>query len=101
MVEAYVNRIVTAVPCNDMHQKFIDFVPQMLKDKHDLALFRRMVSRSQIEHRYSIFGPNREIEKLDDEDFYCLGAFPDTGKRMAVYRREALPLARRALALAA
>jgi predicted naringenin-chalcone synthase len=34
---------------------------------------------------------------LDNEGFYCFGAFPDTGKPMAIYQREALPLALRAL----
>jgi hypothetical protein len=54
MVAAYLNRVVTAVPNNDMHQRFIDCVPLMIKDECSRALFRRMVSRAEIEHRYSI-----------------------------------------------
>jgi alpha-pyrone synthase len=97
MVAAYLNRIATSVPNNDMHQRFVDWVPRMIKDECGCALFRRMASRAQIEHRYSVFKPHTEATGLDDEGFYCFGAFPDTGKRMAIYQREAFPLARRAL----
>ena len=79
MVAAYLNRIATSVPNNDMHQRFIDWVPRMIKDECGRALFRRMVSRAQIEHRYSIFKPHTEATGLDDEGFYFFGAFPDTG----------------------
>ena len=94
MVAAYLNRIATSVPNNDMHQRFIDWVPRMIKDECGRALFRRMVSRAQIEHRYSVFKPHTEATGLDDKGFYCFGAFPDTGRRMAIYQREAFPLLR-------
>jgi hypothetical protein len=42
MVAAYLNRIATSVPNNDMHQRFVDWVPRMIKGECGRALFRRL-----------------------------------------------------------
>lgn len=54
---AHINRIGTAVPPNDVHPAFVRFVQQFITERRDAALFRRMVSRSAIERRYSFFEP--------------------------------------------
>jgi alpha-pyrone synthase len=94
---AFINRIGRAVPGHDIHRKFVDFAPRLLADERGRRLFARMAERSHIEHRYSCLTPGSDPDRLDDDDFYCRGAFPDTARRMARYDREALPLARRAV----
>ncbi|GGY61260.1 type III polyketide synthase [Marinobacter zhanjiangensis] len=97
MVTAYLNTIATAVPDFDVHQKFVDYCPQLIADKRDRVLFRRMASRAQIDHRYSFLEPHSDSQRLDTEGFYDEAGFPDTGKRMQWYERHAFTLARRAL----
>ena len=53
MTTAYLNRIATAVPEHDVHDAFVTFAEQMLADPRLRAVFRRMVSRADIAHRYS------------------------------------------------
>jgi alpha-pyrone synthase len=95
--EAYLNDIALAVPDHDIHRKFIDFAPSLLKDDRSKALFRRMAARCQIEHRYSPLQPHPDPGHIDANDFYAPDAFPDTEMRMRFYRTHAFPLARRAL----
>lgn len=97
MADVYLNRIATAVPANDLHARFVDCGHLMLKDQREQALFKRMAKRSQIEHRYSVLCPASDDGLVDREDFYLPGAFPDTAKRMDMYRREAFGLAKKAL----
>ena len=77
MTDVYVNRITTAVPDHDIHQKFVGYAPSFLSDVRERKLFERMVKRSQIEHRYSFIEPDIQSERLDKQDFYRRGAFPD------------------------
>lgn len=97
MVNVYLNQIATAVPEHDLHKKFIDFAPRLLKDPRRRDLFERMVKRAQIEHRYSFLKPHPEKGKIDLDGFYQPGNFPDTQKRMEVYKQNAFHLAKRAL----
>jgi alpha-pyrone synthase len=100
---AYLNRIATAVPENDVHDAFVAFADTLLTDGRAQRLFRRMSERSQIEHRWSgvrpappnpvPFGANAA---LDMDAFYCRGAFPSTARRMERYEAEAPVLALRA-----
>jgi hypothetical protein len=53
MTTAYLNRVATAVPEHDVHQSFVIFAEQMLDDPRLRTVFRRMVSRADIAHRYS------------------------------------------------
>jgi alpha-pyrone synthase len=97
MTEAYLNRVATAVPDHDIHQKFVGYAPYLLGDDRQRTLFRRMAERSQIEHRYSFLRPHANDDRLDGDDFYLPHDFPGTEKRMRFYERHALGLARRAL----
>ena len=95
--DAYLNDISVAVPAHDIHRKFIDFAPSLLKDDRSRKLFRRMADRCQIDHRYSALEANPARGSLDTGGYYTSGAFPDTEMRMRSYQAYAFPLARRAL----
>ncbi|HEX2244436.1 MAG TPA: type III polyketide synthase [Gammaproteobacteria bacterium] len=98
MPSAYINRIGTAVPDYDVHQKFIDYAPRLLTSAKARRLFTRMAERAQIEHRYSYFAPDPNPERLDRGNFYLRGRFPDTQTRMRFYEDHAFELACQALA---
>src|SRR5215469_16265499 len=92
---AYLNRIATAVPGNDVQEPFVEFAETLLTDRRSQILFRRMAERSQIEHRFSTVEP-RELStnaELDTDGFYVRGAFPSTAKRMQRFEAKAPPLA--------
>lgn len=99
MEAVYLNRIATAVPDFDVHQKFVDYCPKLFSDKRHAKLFQRMASRAQVEHRYSFLEPDPDLgdEKLDAQGFYSLGGFPTTEQRMALYEKCAPKLAYSAL----
>ncbi len=97
MVNVYLNRIATAVPEHDVHQKFVEYAPSILKQDHNRLLFKRMADRSHIEHRYSVLKPHSHKAHLDSEYFYKSNAFPDTEARMQLYERHAFALAQNAL----
>jgi predicted naringenin-chalcone synthase len=96
----YVNRIGTAVPDHDIHAEFVAFARTLMPDLRSRALFARMADLAAIEHRYSMLapGPLPRDRFLDRDRFYERGHFPSTAARMAMYEREALVLARRAIA---
>ena len=56
---AYVNRVGTAVPPNDVPQAFIDFAGRLARGTRERRLFTRMVDRAGILHRYSHLCPDR------------------------------------------
>ena len=90
MTEAYINRVVSAVPPHDAHGVFLDFGRALLKgDNRRLAVFNRMADRAEIEHRFSVLAPaeNPIAGVLDDEGFYRLGHFPGTAARMKLFER--------------
>ena len=58
MTVAHLNRIATAVPEFDVHDKFVAYAPELLTDDRSRRLFRRMAERAQIEHRYSFVEPH-------------------------------------------
>jgi predicted naringenin-chalcone synthase len=95
LTQAWLNRIGTAVPPYDIHAEFIDFGRATIADPHKRALFDRMASLADIEHRYAIFepGPKPRDHVLDMGGFYRRGAFPTTAARMALYETHALELA--------
>jgi predicted naringenin-chalcone synthase len=97
---AYLNRIATAVPEQDVHDTFVVFAEKMLADPRLRAVFRRMVSRANIAHRYSFLDPRRgssQISSDDAHEFYRLGRFPDTAKRMELFEQNAPLLMRKTL----
>jgi predicted naringenin-chalcone synthase len=100
MTTAYLNRIVTAVPDHDVHEAFVSFAETMLVDPRVNNVFRRMASRSEISHRYSFLDPQRDPERSSAHnayEFYRLGAFPSTARRMALFEQCAPMLMRKAL----
>lgn len=94
----FINRIGCAVPAHDIHRKFVDFALRILESDRDRRSFGRMADRCRIEHRYWWLAPGSDPNRVDSEGFYRCGAFPDTRQRMMRYEREALPLARDAVA---
>jgi len=94
---AYLNQIATAVPGQDVHDKFVEYAQTLLPDDRHRAVFKRMANRSQIEHRYSVLKTGVDTTQLDDSNFYQTGNFPSTGARMRMYEQAAFPLAKSAL----
>ncbi|MEK0085677.1 type III polyketide synthase [Benzoatithermus flavus] len=97
MQPAYINRIATAVPTFDVHRKFLEYAPSMLRDGRSRRLFQRMAERAQIDHRFSYIEPHPSPELLDRIGLFRPGAFPDTGQRMRLYEAQAPILALEAL----
>ncbi|KFG68466.1 type III polyketide synthase [Microvirga sp. BSC39] len=95
---AYINRIGTAVPEHDVHQTFIGFVDRFLPERKEKLLFRRMVQRSGIEHRYSTLAPSENLDiAADQEGFFQPGQFAGTAARMDRFETHAVDLAERAV----
>ncbi len=97
---AYINRIASAVPENDIHLAFCGYAEAMLPHPTHRALFRRMASRSQIQHRWSALKPpgaGADDGIVDADGFYQRGAFPSTAARMRRYEADAPALAFKAL----
>ncbi|WP_313136631.1 type III polyketide synthase [Paracoccus jeotgali] len=98
-MDVFLNRVSTAVPANDVHQTFIDFAQGLLDDR-SVPVFKRLVQRSQIEHRWSVLTPagGDRPDAVDAEGIYQQGAFPSTGARMRLFERFAADLAVKAVA---
>ena len=97
---AYLNRIATAVPEHDVHDAFAVFAEQMLADPRLRSVFRRMVSRAAIAHRYSFLDPRKESVHSSSQnahEFYQPGNFPSTARRMELFEQSAPVLARQAV----
>ena len=86
MTTAFINRIATAVPPNDVHQAFINFATGMIPEGTPRNLFRRMARLSAIEHRYSFVNPISTQDGVwqDSEDLYVPGNFPPTARRIDI-----------------
>src|SRR6185312_3475589 len=100
MITACLNRIATAVPEHDVHDAFVVFAEQMLEDPRRQTIFRRMVSRADIAHRYSFLDPRAgsgQFSSQDAHEFYRLGRFPDTTRRMELFEQNAPQLMRKAV----
>lgn len=99
MTSAYLQRIATAVPDHDIHESFIEFAANMLEDSRARSIFQRLVSKSDIRHRYSCLArdPYSAAFIVDARSFYAGGHFPTTAERMKVFAQAAPVLARRAL----
>ncbi len=98
MTTAYLNRIATAVPEHDVHDAFVIFAEQMLADPRLRTVFRRMVSRADIAHRYSSLDPQKgsaQFSSHDAHEFYTPGNFPNTARRMELFEQSAPVLMRK------
>ena len=98
---SYLGAIGTANPVHRIAQPQIaDFMAQALEfGENDTRKLRALYRVSGIAHRYSVlpdYGrPNGEYTFFPNTP--TLEPFPSVGQRMAVYRREALPLATEAV----
>jgi predicted naringenin-chalcone synthase len=100
MTTAYLNRIATAVPEHDVHDAFVVFAEKMLGDPRLRTVFRRMVSRADIAHRYSFLDPRKDSGQFSPykaNEFYQLGNFPTTSRRMKLFEQSAPVLMRNAV----
>ncbi len=100
MTTAYLNRIATMVPANDVHDCFVRYARTRLADNRRQSAFLRMAERAQIDHRWSFLVPAERPEgaAIDAEAFYARGRFPTTARRMARYEATAAGLAVGAIA---
>lgn len=101
MPDAYLNRIATAAPDNEVHDVFLRFAASRLADDPKrLAAFRRMAERGGIEARYSCITPaaDPDGDAVDADGRFRRGAFPGTAERMDLYQDWAPALAERAVA---
>jgi len=100
MTIAYLNRVATAVPPNDVHRAFINYAHSLFcQQPSRAAVFRRMAGKSDIDHRYSFLAPGSDPAgaTIDAEGFYRRGAFPGTSTRMCYFEAHALGLAANAV----
>lgn len=99
MTTAYINRIATAVPPNDLHETFVTYARSLLKDPRKERIFDKMVEKSQISHRWSCqqSTPNNEYTLVGGAPFLIAGKFPTTATRMLAYETEAYRLAESAI----
>jgi predicted naringenin-chalcone synthase len=100
LTAAYLNRIATAVPPNDVHEAFLRFAETQLRnDRRASLLFRRMAEKGGIAHRYSYFRPANDPDGdvLDADAFFVRGRFPQTAARMQFFEAHAPALAAEAV----
>jgi predicted naringenin-chalcone synthase len=97
LTTAYINRIATGVPPNDVHDMFVRYALSLFgTDERKSSLLGRMADKSGIEHRYSFLTPTADWEtspQLDTDAFYIRGKFPETGTRMRMFEQRAPALA--------
>ncbi|MBP1807536.1 type III polyketide synthase [Rubellimicrobium aerolatum] len=98
-MDAYLNRVATAVPPNDVHAAFVGFAAGLIAGERSAPVFDRLVKRSQIEHRWSVLtlADGGRSAVAGNAEVYRRGAFPSTGQRMRLYERFALDLAAEAV----
>jgi len=97
---AYINRVKTAVPTNEVHRSFLRFAASQLAEAPRLqCVFRRMADNGGIENRYSYIVPSEDPEgtTFDVDGIFRLGAFPGTAKRMEMFETYAPRLAKQAV----
>lgn len=90
---AYLNHVTCAVPPHERQQQFIESLALWAGPPETVAKLERIAAGAGISHRYSVLP-----EPFGVDGFYRPGAFPTTGERMRVFRREAPILAARAVA---
>ncbi|WP_152044753.1 type III polyketide synthase [Aureimonas psammosilenae] len=96
MQQAYLNRIATAVPGNEVHRFFLGFANSQLKnDPRRQAVFNRLADKGGIECRYSFIRPTGDPNgpTVDVEGVFRRGGFPGTARRMQMFEANAPRLA--------
>lgn len=100
MAEAYINRIATVVPPNEVHAAFVDYArAKLIGAGRSPVVFQRMVDRCGIARRYSCLSaePDCPPDAVSAHEFYAGGRFPTTAERMRVFREQAPALAQHAI----
>jgi alpha-pyrone synthase len=100
LTTSYLNRIATAVPEHNVHDDFVVFAENMLHDPRLQTVFRRMANRATITRRYSFLNPQKDPNRFsayNAHEFYRLGNFPNTARRMEVFEHSAPELMRKAV----
>ena len=97
-VNAYINRIATAVPEHEVHQFYLRYAASMLAPDRR-RIFERMTGLAGIENRFSCFAPAFDPEgpSADLAGTFRRGAFPGTAARMAMFSEAAPVLAQKAV----
>lgn len=91
---AYLQHVGTAVPRHAVHEALLAYARSRLRSGPERELLDRVARRSGIAQRYAVLPPGRvEAGEIDAAGFYRPGAFPTTAVRMALFERQALPLA--------
>jgi predicted naringenin-chalcone synthase len=88
------------VPPTDVHEAFVAFAMSQLRHKRrESVLFKRLVAKAGIEHRYSHIVPMQDPggDVLDTGGLFVRGHFPGTGARMRFFERHAPDLAAQAV----
>ena len=96
-IPAVINAIGRAVPQNDIHTAFAKWGEELLATELERRLFRRMVKRSGIDHRWSVLPSTHGGSPVDPGGFYAHG-LPPTSVRMVRYAEYAPKLALEAIA---
>lgn len=95
---AHINAIGVALPPHEAHAAFLAWAERRITDRRDLALFKRMASRSGIERRWTVLPPAAGGDQTGAGGFYAGGdTMPPTSARMAVYAEAAPDLCVRAV----
>lgn len=85
---AYLNDVACAVPPHERQGLFLESLPRWVGPPEVAEKLRQIALGAQIDKRYTVLP-----EPFGPAGFYQPGAFPSTGERMKVYRREAPKLA--------
>jgi alpha-pyrone synthase len=89
-VQAYLNRIGTALPPYKAHDAFLGWAERQIEDERERAIFRRMAKRAGIEQRWTILPPAPGGgDQTAPGGFYGTPEPPSTAERMALYAKAA------------
>jgi alpha-pyrone synthase len=90
--------IGTATPGHDIHAAFIDWAAKRFSDRRNALIFKRMVGRAGIAHRWSVIPPLPDGgSPVAPGGFYACDPLPQTSARMALYAGAAPDLAMAAI----
>ena len=94
---AHIHAIGTAIPTLEGHQAFVDWAEARIPDPRMQKLFRRMASRSGIDHRWTVIPAAPGGKTPADPGGFYAGDMPSTAERMKLYAEAAPELALKAI----
>jgi len=92
---ACLNAIATAVPAYERHEVFLESLPHWIQPEATLQRLQQIAENAAIGCRHTVL--ENPLGPAGSGAFYQYGAFPSTGERMQVYKKEAPLLACRAV----